>query len=253
MQNTNATKWMDKMTQKDAAGNLIFKLNEKKRLPIEIAQKQMLIAAITNHFKRKKLPLTVLDACIKVAGNSSLGVERYLALVRFDANPDLVQVLDIKEAISSVLPPCLPNIPQPDWTHEAKRIETIQKRLQFIAPPLLTSCSVGEKSFLIKNVLPTSEKLDILTLFKNLETAHEVLANMGQLTAFAHLRGCNKQGSALKSKLKIFSWNMATISIEIITNLLDFAVAYAQQVETDFKSFCAIYTAELLKKDGVNN
>lgn len=241
MQNANAEPWIDKLTQKDEAGNLVFKINEKKRLSIEAARKQPLMASVTRHFKQKRLHLTVLDACIKVSGNSSLGVERYLWLVRFDANAPLVQVLDMKEAIASVLPPSLPSVPQPAWANEAKRIETIQKRLQSVPPPLLTACVVGEKSFLIKKVLPTSEKLAILELFQDLETAHEILANMGHLTALAHLRGGNKQGAASKSKLRLFAQNMGGHSQEIVTGLLNFAFAYAQQVESDFKSFCTAY------------
>ncbi|MFM6498000.1 MAG: DUF2252 family protein, partial [Dolichospermum sp.] len=89
----------------------------------------------------------VLDIQKRIAGNGSLGLERYIILVEGNGSPDENYLLDFKEIQSSSLQPYLP-VSQPEWETPAKRVVAIQQRLQGTSPALLEAINDGDKSYL---------------------------------------------------------------------------------------------------------
>jgi len=86
--------------------------------------------------KKDRLGYTkVIDTALRIMGTGSLGLERYVVLVKFHKQKHM-SLIDIKNANpSSALPWC--HIKQPKWPNEAKRVIDIQSRMQFTTPALL--------------------------------------------------------------------------------------------------------------------
>jgi uncharacterized protein (DUF2252 family) len=218
---------------------------EKRLLPIDVILKTKLIAETTVWLKKhreERFHWVILDAGFRVSGTSSIGIERYLLLAQNPLNPKEMELLDMKQALPSVIPSLMPNASQPKWTTEADRVVAIQERMQNTTPALLSTFIFEDKSFIFKEMQPMSDKLDVKEAFKNSADAHHVLQNMGVLTASAQLRSGGRQGSATADDLMAFgadsAWHKAVI---------DFAFSYSEQVKSDFDSYVA--EREKVKKE----
>jgi uncharacterized protein (DUF2252 family) len=231
----------------DAKDKRQLKPIEKRLLPIDEALKTRLIAAATVWLKthrEERSHWVILDAGFRVSGTSSIGIERYLLLAQNPENPKEMELLDLKQALPSVIPSILPQITQPNWANEAARIVGIQERMQNTTPALLSTFLFEGKSFIFKEMQPMSDKLDVKEVFKNSADALLVLQNMGVLTASAQLRSSGRQGAAIADDLMAFGaengWH---------NGIIEFAFTYAKQVKSDFNS----YVAEREKQKNENN
>ena len=75
----------------------------------------------------------VLDAIFRFAGTGSVGVKRYLFLLKSLNTKNKYLLLDMKEARASSLQPYV-KIKQPQWHSHAERVMDIQQRMQGILP-----------------------------------------------------------------------------------------------------------------------
>jgi uncharacterized protein (DUF2252 family) len=175
----------------------------------------------------------LLDVAHRIAGTGSLGVDRYVLLVEGRGSPDKNFLLDLKAANASALSPYVLH-PQPAWASHAARSVAIQRRMQGAAPALLQPVSVDGRSFTLKELQPTQDRVALDHWNGKLRRLETVLGIMGQVTAWAVLRSGGRQGSAIADELIAFAsepgWKRAT---------LDYARAYAAQVEADWGAFCA--------------
>ncbi|MEO6292528.1 MAG: DUF2252 family protein [Burkholderiaceae bacterium] len=69
----------------------------------------------------------VLDVARRIAGNGSLGVDRFVVLVRGKGNPDNNYLLDLKQAVPSALTAAL-TLKQPAWASEGERVVALTRR-----------------------------------------------------------------------------------------------------------------------------
>ena len=155
----------------------------------------------------------VLDVARRVAGVGSLGLERYIVLVRGDGGRDGNALLDAKEAPPSSLASS-ERLRQPGWQSEADRVVTIQQRMQAIAPALLHSSSIGRGGFILRELQPTSDRLSLKDARGRPHHLRSAAKSMGRLTAWAQLRSSGRQGSAIADDLVAFAdasgWNNAS-------------------------------------------
>ncbi|MBA5690756.1 DUF2252 family protein, partial [Rugamonas apoptosis] len=91
------------------------------------------------------------DVARRIAGTGSLGVERYVVLLRGRGGTDGNFLLDIKHAPGSALMPYLP-CAQPTWDSEAQRIVDIQRRVQAITPAFLAAMPFDGQSYVLKEL-----------------------------------------------------------------------------------------------------
>jgi uncharacterized protein (DUF2252 family) len=208
---------------------------ENRLLPLEDAFKKQLIAETTIWLKahrEERFHWVILDAGFRVSGTSSIGIERYLLLAQNPNKPSEMELLDMKQALPSVITTLMQPLTQPNWPTEAARIVAIQERMQNTTPALLSPFIFMDKSFIFKEMQPMSDKLNVKETFKNAADAHHVLENMAILTASAQLRSSGRQGAASADDLIAFgadtTWHSAVIA---------FAFSYAAQVKIDFDSY----------------
>lgn len=213
-----------------------FNMIEQKMVPVTESQRQAVTALIDRWASQQPDPkfYQVLDVAQRIAGNSSLGLDRYIILVEGKGSPDENYFLDLKAARSSSLKPYTP-CDQPAWNNEAERIAAIQFRMQESPPALLNPLLLNGQAFVLRELQPTEDKVDLLEDGDGkVKRLKKVINTMAQVTAWGQLRSRSRQGSAIADDLIAFAerardWHLP---------LLDYAHTYAQQVERDYETFC---------------
>lgn len=124
--------------RKDFLKTHIYKKNENYKLLVEqphtlplAKQKKEEITSIIKKWAKQKQAddfYKVHDVAFRIAGTSSLGLERYVALVEGRGMPNEAFLLDLKETAPSCLVKYTP-AEQPAWKDEAERLIEVQKRI----------------------------------------------------------------------------------------------------------------------------
>ncbi len=150
----------------------------------------------------------VLDVARRIAGTGSLGLDRFVILVRGKHSPDGYHLLDLKEARPSALSAHLV-VQQPRWTSEADRVVSVQRRMQAVSQALLDSLTENGKSYVLRDLQPSEDRIRLTDWNGHLRRLEEVIASMGRLLAWAQLRSSGREGSATADDLMKFGRNTA--------------------------------------------
>jgi uncharacterized protein (DUF2252 family) len=173
----------------------------------------------------------VLDIARRSAGLGSLGLARYVVLVRGDGDRDGNALLDVKEAAPSSLA-SFQKRRQPTWPSEADRIVGVQRRMQAIAPAMLHAKKIGRGGYILRELQPTSDRLSLKDARGDARGLHSAAKSMGRVTAWAQLRSSGREGSATTDDLIEFAeasgWKRRTI---------EYGRKYATEVRRDYKEF----------------
>jgi uncharacterized protein (DUF2252 family) len=132
----------------------------------------------------------VLDICGRIAGNGSLGLERYVVLVSGKRQPYL---LDMKEAAPSA-PVAHLHIRQPPWSCEAERVATVQHFMQYVPIAHLSWIRGSPVSFMVRQLQPIEDRIVIEKLSPG--DYEEFIRQWAHLLASAQLRSGGWKGSA---------------------------------------------------------
>lgn len=213
-----------------------LKIDYKKAQPISDQQRQKVQNFIKAFATQQPNPqfFQLLDVAQRIAGNGSLGIERYVLLVEGKGSPDNNYLLDLKKALPSSLAPYV-IWEQPKWKSQADRIVTIQKRSQAMPIAFLHSVNIGEDSFVLRELQSTQSPTDHLKIEKwddKLEHSEQLMRSLGQVVAWSHLRSSGRQGSAIVEQLIDFA-GKSKWKAEVI----EYAKIYSQQVHQDWQEF----------------
>jgi uncharacterized protein (DUF2252 family) len=175
----------------------------------------------------------ILDVARRVAGVGSLGVDRYVVLVRGDGGRDGNAILDAKHAAPSSLAR-FEKLRQPAWKSEPDRVVAIQHRMQAIAPALLDAVKIRRGGYVLRELQPSKDRLTLKDARGHPRHLRSVMETMGHVTGWAQLRSGGRQGSATVDDLIAFAgasgWQR---------RLTDYGRSYHAQVERDYKQFVA--------------
>ncbi|HWB90892.1 MAG TPA: DUF2252 family protein, partial [Puia sp.] len=227
-------------TEENKNGKLQLRIDKIRFFPVQGSLRKELMAHLSQRMQESPLlqgRYKVVDACFRVAGTGSLGVRRYVFLVRNVQEPKKYLLIDMKEALPSSLAPWL-GTPQPHWISEAHRIVAIQQRMQNINPALLGTTLFQGHPFVIKEMQPTADKIDFLAVRGRYKDIACVVEDMAFLTASAQLRSAGRQGAAVPDIFVSFGedthWQKP---------LLDYARGYAGKVSKDYQEYFTAYKA----------
>lgn len=207
-------------------------------LPISNSKKEEVATLIKKWAKQKQDPdfYKIHDIAFRIAGTSSLGLERYVLLVEGRGAPNEAFLLDLKEAA----PSCLANYTpakQPAWKDDADRVIEVQKRILSAPPALLTDIRMGKKSFILKELQPSADRIDYTMFGGNIKKLKNMLEDMAAISAWDTLRTGGRQGSAIADEFIYFAKSGPSIK----KNLLDAAFRYTDTVDLYYKSYCKAY------------
>ncbi|HEX6626800.1 MAG TPA: DUF2252 family protein [Gemmatimonadaceae bacterium] len=171
----------------------------------------------------------VLDLARRASGLGSLGLDRYIVLVRGDGGSNGHALLDAKEVAPSSLARFAP-VPQPKWRSEPDRVVAIQQRMQAVSPAMLHAKSIRRRGYVLREIQPSKDRLRIEDAKGKRRHFRSAVEVMGQVTAWAQLRSSGREGSAIADDLIAFAgrgrWKK---------QLLSYGRAYAKRVELDYK------------------
>jgi uncharacterized protein (DUF2252 family) len=143
----------------------------------------------------------LLDAARRVAGKGSLGLARYVLLVEGKGSPLGNYLLDLKLAVPSAL--ALASARRHHrWESEAQRVVTMQRIAQAISPALLHAVAIGAQSYVLKELQPMADRLDLARWDGGIERLELAVASMAAATAWAQLRGCCRYGACAVDDLQ---------------------------------------------------
>ncbi|UVH59344.1 DUF2252 domain-containing protein [Variovorax paradoxus] len=233
--------FLDKRTERKKNGRRLILLDEEHALPADRADQDRAKKLVAAFAATQNNPgfFEVLHVAHRIAGTGSLGVERYVVLVKGKGSPDGNYLLDLKQAPVSSLVPHLKKIKQPVWPSNAHRVVGLQRRMQAVSMAFLHPIVDGKSSYVLRDLQPSEDRVTLDVRHTGLDQVRDVIGEMGQMMAWAHLRSSGRQGSAIADALVDFgasakSWRR---------DLLDAAHQCAAQVESDWEVYCEAYDA----------
>ncbi len=209
----------------------------EKHIELDKRLKKDLSAHISNwvtHHNGRPYNYEVIDVVFRVAGLGSLGLKRYLFLLKSTNQHEKYLLVDMKQARRSSLEPAVKhlNIKQPKWDTEAERIISIQHRMQNVPPAMLSAGVFKGEDYIIQEMQTAKEGINLNLIKHNYRYIYRVISDMAILTASAQIRSSGRQRSATCDELIEFGHRQDWQQF-----ILDYAVAYHQKVKKDFNTF----------------
>jgi len=148
------------------------------------------------------------DFARRIAGMGSLGLPRYVALVRGRADPDRNALIDFKLAAPSSAVQALPQFEQPAWADEAQRVVDVQDICEAACPAYLTALLLGGRSFVVRELQPVEDRIALDQLARRPKRFADTLASMAEVAAYAHLRAAGRLGAASPDAMIEFGFEL---------------------------------------------
>lgn len=174
------------------------------------------------------------DVCGRIAGCGSLGRLRYVVLVRGE-DPDEARdvILEYKEALPSALDEARGRAGGGTaLRNRAEDVVAATRRFQGKSDPYLGFAVDGAQSFQVRQVGPREFRLDGDALTGSRQF-RETASSYGAYLAAAHRRA---NGAAA---LRVLRESVGRRREAFIRRAMSFAMAYAEQVEEDWRAFLA--------------
>jgi len=238
--------YLDKRTTVEGRGKAkhrLIRLDGKKALPVTKQQRNKVTQLIHDYGSIRPSPefFDVLDVARRIAGTGSLGVDRYVILVRGKGSPDGNYLLDLKNALPSALAKYC-NIRQPKWETEAHRVVDIEHRMQSVSMAFLTAVKMDDKGYILRALQPLEDRICLDRRQHSMQELHQTMVTLAQIVASAHIRSTGRDGSAITDELIAFGQKHKWRS-----KLLKAAQECAQQVESDWGTYCRAYDGGAFK------
>ena len=217
---------------------MLLSLEHEKQFAVKKPLRKELSAHINEWIKTSNdgpYNYKVIDCVFRLAGTGSIGVKRYLFLLKSLNTKNKYLLLDMKEAMPSSLQPYV-TIKQPTWKTEADRVIQVQQRMQDISPALLGTTIFKGDNYVLQEMQPTEDSIDFDAIKDNYRDVYQVIDDMALLTASSQLRSTGRQGSAIADKLIAFGQNTGWHD-----HLIDYAEKYALQVKKDYREYLKLY------------
>ena len=187
----------------------------------------------------------VLDVARRIAGVGSLGVERYVILVKGRGTPDTHYLLDLKESRPSSLEKHLGAITaQPSFASHAHRVVAVQTQMQAVAMAFLHPIEKRKSTYVLRGLQPSEDRVSLDDPDVQFEQMSGVITQMGRVVASAQLRSAGLRGSANADALIAFGSARKTWQ----KLLLKVAQQCAVQNDADWKVFAAGYDVGAFSK-----
>jgi uncharacterized protein (DUF2252 family) len=217
-------------------GRRVLRLDNGKALPASDKQRERITRVIAGVAAAQPDPrfYEVLDVARRIAGNGSLGVDRFAILVRGKGGPEGQCILDLKEALPSSLLATL-KTRQPEWKSEAQRVVEVERRMQAHSMAFLQHLRIGKRSYVLRALQPSEDRVTLDQARSGEDALHGVMHTMGECVAGAQLRSSGRDGSAIADELIAFGqakWRKALIAA---------AGQCAEQVQEDWVTYCRAF------------
>jgi hypothetical protein len=141
-------------------------------------------------------------------------------------------LLDLKETNKSCVLKYF-DFKQPAWDNDAIGLIKIQSLLQDTPPALLHDFSAEGKSYVIKELQPSQDKLDLKVVSQKTHKFEGIIEAMADIAASAHLRATGRYTSEPGDAL------IESVRALKPQDLLRYAHDYSKKVASDYKEYIA--------------
>ncbi|PRC90807.1 DUF2252 domain-containing protein [Solimicrobium silvestre] len=232
--------YLDKRTTAKGRGKnktRTINIDGKKALAATAQQRAIVTKVINDYASTQPNPefFEVLDVARRIAGTGSLGVDRFVILVKGKGSPDGNYLLDLKNAMPSTLVSNL-KTRQPKWETEAHRVVDIEHRMQSVSMAFLTAVKIGNEGYILRALQPSEDRISLNRNQHTMQELHKTVSCLANIVASAHLRSTGRDGSAIADELIAYGHKNKWRS-----KLLKAAQECAQQVENDWGVYCTAY------------
>lgn len=251
--------WVERETAKGLVGDLLESLSSRDRasfldtrtelvgkhrrlrvegtkaLPITPAEREALEALMARFASEQADPafFQLIDAARRISGNGSLGVARYILLVRGKGGTEGNYLLDLKEARPSSLAQ-QSSLPQPEWPDEATRVLSAQACMQANCVALLHAVSFGGRSAVLRELQPAQDRVELSLCKGRPKRLRGLVETEASLLGWAQLRASGHHGAACADELVAFAWRD-----DWQPELIPLALKAAAGVRADWQAFVA--------------
>lgn len=217
--------------------SIMLSLEDERHFKLDKALRRELKAHINEWIRNSSdgpYNYKVMSIVFRMAGTGSLGVKRYLFLLKSTNTKNHYLLLDMKEARPSSVLPYI-HTQQLQWQHEAARVIGVQQRMQNTPAALLSTTVFRGTPYIIQELQPVKDtiKFKLLTDYRDM---YQVIDDMAALTASAQLRSGGMQGSGIIDELMAFgldqNWQQAVIN---------YAKDYAATIKKYYKAYVKDY------------
>ncbi|WP_374950975.1 DUF2252 domain-containing protein [Mucilaginibacter sp.] len=224
---------LEKRTE-EKGKKLVLTMRDERHYKIEKKLRAELMAHITTwieHSSDSPYNYKPKGVVFRLAGTGSVGVKRYLFLLKSTITRNKYLLIDMKQSKPAALLPFIDNS-QPVWENEAARITTVQNRMQYITPLLLSTTVFRGDSYVMQELQPVKDSINFKMIRDDYRDLYEVIDEMAMLTASSQLRSAGMQGSANKDELIAFGLNP-----DWQKPLIAYADKYCGKVKANYKQF----------------
>ncbi len=229
---------LKKRTELKKKKKLVLYVKHEKHFEIDKPLKKELVHHISewiNHSSNAPYNYKVINCLFRLAGTGSVGVKRYMFLLKNLDIKNRYFLLDMKQAKASSLQPYT-TVKQPKWASEAERVTHIQQRMQNTLPAFLNTTIFKGDPYVLQHMQPTEDRINFELIKNDSGDICQVIDDMALLTASAQLRSGGRQGSAIADEMIAFGqdnkWHLP---------ILKYAANYAKQVKNDYREFMKGY------------
>ena len=219
-------------------GKIQLKIDNKRAFALSDENKKS-VKQFFEEWAKKHHPkkYTFIDVAHRIAGTGSIGLLRYVMLLQKRKDQSFV-LIDMKQAKTSCLKP-YSKLKQTKWNNEAERVVGIQKMVQHVSPAFIKPFLFEQKYFVLKQLQPTADKMDLNLCKGKLNKLEIILQTMAEVAASGQLRSSGRKNSSTADELI----EMAINHKKWRNELLSFAKNYSQKVEKDYQIFLKNFKA----------
>lgn len=242
LKHRNREKQLDDRTERQR-GRRVIRCDGKRALAVTDAQRAHVVKLLGAFAVEQAKPsfFDVLDVAHRIAGTGSLGLERYVVLVKGKGSPNGNILLDLKQTRASSLERHL-EVKQPAWPSPAHRVVAVQQRVQAAPMAFLHPIARRSRSYVLRALQPSEDRVALDARGVGLDQIRQVIQDMGRLVAWAQLRSAGRQGSAIADELIAFGASRKKWRGEFVLA----ARGCAKQVRKDWAAYCTAYDAGAL-------
>jgi uncharacterized protein (DUF2252 family) len=221
--------FIDKHTYKEKGARLLQADDVHFKL-LDDATKDKVYEGIRPLLDKRFDHLVFEDAGFRIAGTSSLGLQRYCVLC-YSKKKGKHYLIDLKEARTSCYTSFI-KVKQPDFLNEANRVNKLGYLMQFNSPAFSEMVRIDHKWFVIKELQYQADRMSLADYKNDFGALVAVAKEMAVLMAYSHLRSSGHLGASTADDLRRFAekkqWQR---------NILEFSFEMAQRNRKYYKEF----------------
>ena len=227
-------------------GELVLAVDGKRALKLSKSEKVAAIDLFKSCMQvdNKNDLYYPLDIARRVAGTGSLGVERYIVLIA--GNTGKHRLIDMKKTGASALSPYL-STKQTKWHNEAYRVATIQSHSQAMPPALLKPTYDPTNAYLIKELQPTQDRLNLSLWNGELNKLENAFETMAEVVAWSHLRNAAYLNADTRETFMRFGADVGLWQ----TQAIDIAKEAANQTVSQWLEYKKAYATDLKQSHNI--